>query len=148
MDENTKDVLLALFAVIGPLVGVWLGQRLEAGREDRHRFDDAKRAAYARFRVLNSEASMKISDIWKTGKNPRETGELRSGFLAELREVRADVELLGSPTVQLRATAVTDTIGEYLDDADGRKRVGAALDAFVDAAREDLGAPPLHRHDL
>jgi hypothetical protein len=146
VDANLRDVLVAAITVTGTLGGIWLGWILNG----RHRHDDEKRRAYAR---LIGIARGTIYTV-ERGDHYHVAADVIDRYRDQFDGESAVVQLLGAKPADDAArdlnTALIfwmthmedhDLPSEVLDERWGAKReaVMAALAAFIDACKRDLG---------
>lgn len=145
VDDNLKDVLLALLMVGGTLGGIWLGTWLSQQR----RHDDVKRDAYGKFLRLGREAESSLRALADTGaRNDPVSSEWGDELLASF----AVVEVVGSNHAAAAGREYAAALGKFarawLADLDpeikaardaSAEGVKAARAKFVEAARKDLG---------
>ena len=142
MDDNIRDVLLAVTTVLGTLGGVYVGSALQ----DRRRHDADKRHAYANF-VAGVRETMVVVARNRQADDPgdAEVGDARG---VEMFANEALIRMIGSTDVAERAATVGKAFVTWLDIGRskpseqvwraGQENVRVALDEFMQAARKDL----------
>lgn len=134
-------------------LGAWLQGRnshrifkAQAEREDAHRAEEARRAAYGQFRFKAVEAMHAAQDHAESpdGGERARLAKKAQGLVAECFEIHAALVFLSPPEV-VRAAA---RVGAGLEaNPFDMEEVKAAIRAFSAAAREDLGLPELEHED-
>jgi hypothetical protein len=154
MDDNTRQVLIAVVGVVGTLGGIGLGWVLQGLR----RHDEARRESYSRFISLATQTIERVEKlIERLTTDPEFDQEAflteNQGLSDNFNQAYAEVLVLGSPKAAQAAVSVADamvsehgsasTPAEFLQGV--KSNTQSALEAFVHVARKDLGqrATPL-----
>jgi hypothetical protein len=148
MDDNAKDVIVAVVGVAGTLLGAIFGFWFA----DIRRHEPTKRSAYAKFVTLAIQTRQTIESA-RAGDGDDEKA-LQANLKAadklgnDLYQTFASILMLGSRPVavaSMRALYTAMRLVDVPDDqwTEAEKMAADNLDRFIDTARKELGQEPL-----
>jgi hypothetical protein len=144
MDENTKDVLLALVGLIGGISAVLLGQWIQTSREQGLKRVEAKNAVYAEYLSLLEQryADLRGELAGDNAKWARSIAKARAKLVlvSGRRDVRSDAE-----RVEQALGRFADGIAKYGSDEmdsvykDNRAAARVDIDLLAAVLSDDVG---------
>jgi hypothetical protein len=120
---DTGTTVLAGLAIIGPLVGVWIGNRLQAGNQAARWRDDQRLSAYSEFVSAAVDQARIIDEMDKASSEEAKGLETQHAHIAmRYHNIVHLVRIVGSS--QIRAIAEDET--DALRDAEIKASVSSA----------------------